>query len=201
MEKDEKPGIFQQFRDLTSLAIEAKIHKAEAELKEKVKKQEDEDEIFYAKSLLEDPSYSVHSSGWREKPHRLQNGHLKMMSLKSSLVSAIILTRQNQVSTFSRLMPSGRKKGWRIVIKNEKLLVSKATDTLKKAENGENTADLTDWELRRKALHKIRDEHAEARQQVEEYVSNCGLEEDRPFQSHKWGFDAILRAWVQRKSS
>ena len=168
---------------------------------------------MYAKAMLEDPSYSIHSQGWKEKPSRLQNAHLKQMSLKSSIVSAVILTRQNQESSFSKLSRSGRKKGWRILIKDEQRLVDEVKKTLnsknsiKKAHDpldsdsdkqaSFDVVELNDWELERRAKNIVRQKYADRLRVVEDYISNCGVLEDRPFDSKRWGFDAALRAWVR----
>jgi len=55
-----------------------------------------------SKSIIEDPLAMIHSSGFKEKPFALDFDTLRRMSIKNSVVSAIIQTRVNQVSTFTQ---------------------------------------------------------------------------------------------------
>lgn len=211
-DQDKKPGIFRQFMDLTSATLDAKLFKArtdfQTDIDAKKKATDEEEETFYAKSLLEDPSYAIHSQGWKEKPHRLQNAHLKQMSLKSSIISAIILTRQNQMSIYSKHNPKGQSKGWRIVIKDERRLVEELKESMRKGggkdlqkadpnKTKNDDKETFDWELERRARRQLKEEHAAGLHIVQQFISNGGMLEDRPFESRRWGFDSILRALVR----
>lgn len=122
MSKDEKkPSIFSKIIEAGEAVLEAQIHKAKSSTV--MNKDVDEDDFFYSKALTEEPTYSIHTSGWKEKPTRLQNSHLKQMSLKNTIVAAVIQTRQNQVASHSRLVESEQEKGFMIKLRNEKDLI------------------------------------------------------------------------------
>lgn len=55
-----------------------------------------------AKSIIEDPLAMVASLGYKDKPSALTYETLKKMSVRNSVISSIINTRVNQVSTFSQ---------------------------------------------------------------------------------------------------
>lgn len=55
-----------------------------------------------SKSIVEDPMAIVQSLGFKEKPSSLTYDVLRKMSVRNSVVAAILHTRINQVSTFSQ---------------------------------------------------------------------------------------------------
>jgi hypothetical protein len=55
-----------------------------------------------SKSIIEDPLSLVQSMGFKEKPNSLTYQTLRRMATKNSVMSAIIQTRINQVSSFSQ---------------------------------------------------------------------------------------------------
>ena len=55
-----------------------------------------------AQALLEDPFSILDSMGYKERPSSLSYDVLRRMASKDAVVSAIILTRVNQVSTFTK---------------------------------------------------------------------------------------------------
>lgn len=55
-----------------------------------------------SKSIIEDPMYVVNSLGFKDKPSSLTYDTLKRMATRNSVVSAILVTRINQVSSFSQ---------------------------------------------------------------------------------------------------
>ena len=105
---EEKTSIFTKILEAGEAQLDNIIRKAKAN-GNSTKNEEDE---FYFKSVTEDPSFQINNQGFKEKPTRLHNSHLKQMSLKNSIVSAIIVTRQNQVSNFSRLVKSEKETGF-----------------------------------------------------------------------------------------
>lgn len=206
---EKQPTLFEQLKKRVTTSIDASIAKAESVIKtnKEVKSPKDE-ELFHAKTLTADPSYAIHSQGWKDKPHRLQNSHLKQMSLKSSIIVAIIQARQNQVSNYSALDTTGYKRGWCIRIKEEKRLlqeykaklqskVGKSTLSISKGTGEEDSVDDTDWKLERAAKKQLHADFCEARSKIESYIQNGGELEGRPFDAKKWTFDRILRVWVR----
>lgn len=124
---NKQPSIFQKIVEASNTILDAQIMKA----KTTIINSNIEDDFFYAKAVTEDPSYSLHSQGWKDKPHRLQNGHLKQMSYQDSAVAGVIQTRQNQGSQHSKLVESQKEKGFMICIKDEKALLEKIKEELK----------------------------------------------------------------------
>jgi hypothetical protein len=55
-----------------------------------------------AKSIIEDPLSIIQSMGYKDKPSSLSYDTLKRMATRNSVISSIIQTRVNQVSTFSQ---------------------------------------------------------------------------------------------------
>ncbi|QMV48601.1 portal protein [Bacillus phage vB_BsuM-Goe10] len=55
-----------------------------------------------AKSIIEDPLALSQNNGYKEKPQSLDFDTLRRMSVRNTVVGAIIQTRVNQVSTFSQ---------------------------------------------------------------------------------------------------
>lgn len=127
--KDNKqPSFLQKVNEASRAMLDAQIMKA----KSSIINANVEDDFFYSKAVVEDPSYSMHSQGWLDKPSRLQNGHLKQMSYQDSAVAAVIQTRMNQVASHSILVKNAQKKGWMIVLADEESLLAKIKEELKK---------------------------------------------------------------------
>lgn len=257
-EQDKKPSIFEKMLEAGSAILDAQINKA----KSSVMNQNLDEDFFYSKTVTEDPSYQVYSSGWKEKPSRLQDGHLRQMSLNNSVISAVIQTRQNQVSNHSKLVKSEKERGWMICLRDEEALLEKIKEELKEemqaeklavanaqtqmtepglledseteepsedapfnkaevegepqSESGELSleddseasdpnADSKDddaveeynFELERKAKEKLEQKFKDAKKKAQDFIINCGIQENRPFDTKKWNFDAALRAWVR----
>lgn len=131
--KDNKtPGIFQKAVEAGNTWLEAQIHKAKTEINEKeVKGSEDTSEFVYGKTVVDEPSYAINSQGYKEKPHRIIDTHLKQMSLKDSIVAAIIQTRQNQAANHSRLVKSEQDRGFIIRLKDEESFLREIKEQLR----------------------------------------------------------------------
>lgn len=124
-----KKSIFSKVLEAGESFLDAQIRKSQAQTNAK---SEDDENDFYFKSITEDTSYQINSSGFKEKPNRVQPSHLKQMSLKDSIVAGVIQTRQSQVSNFSRLVKSEQEKGWMIILKNEDEQLRKIKEELLK---------------------------------------------------------------------
>lgn len=260
---NKKPSIFSKMLEAGTAVLEAQIAKA----KGAAMNQNLDEDFFYSKTVTEDPSYQVYSSGWKEKPSRLQDGHLRQMSLQNSIISAIIQTQQNQVSNHSKLVKSEKERGWMLCLRDEEALLEKIKEELKtdaeaekmavaegqmaasgdevaeqspgdlgedeitKADTvdaeatipagddqGDDGLDLEEdseasdpnadsksdddveeynFELERKAKEKLEQKFKDAKKKVQDYIINCGITDNRPFETEKWNFDAALRAWVR----
>ena len=116
MAEDSKESIFQKVYDMSTSLIDNQILKAKRNI---IMNSNFEDDFFYAKAVTEEPSYSIHTSGWKEKPTRLQNSHLKQVSIKNTVATAVSQTRQNHVAGHSKLVKSEQEKGHMIKLKNE----------------------------------------------------------------------------------
>ena len=123
MQNDDKkpPSIFSTLMQAGQATLEAQIQKARNSIV--MNQNVDDDEFFYAKAVVEEPNYSIHTSGWKEKPTRLQNSHLKQMSIKNTVSAAIIQTRQNQVARHSCLVESEQETGFMVKLRNEKDII------------------------------------------------------------------------------
>lgn len=138
---DNKASIFQKVQMAANAYLDTQIFKA----KSTILNSNVEDEVFFGKAVVEDPSYSLHSQGWLDKPYRVQNMHLKQMAYQDTAIAAVIQTRQNQVSQHSRLVKSKQQKGFMIEIKDEDALLAKIKEELKaemkaKEQSGEVTS-------------------------------------------------------------
>lgn len=255
------PSIFSKMLEAGAALLDAQIAKS----KSSVMNQGGEDDFFYSKAVTEDPTYAIYASGWKEKPHRLMDGHLRQISINNSVVAAVIQTRQNQVSNHSKLVKSERERGWMLCLRDEEALLEKIKEelqneadaekeavmgmamdggeapspdesapademTMAKADVGtagdassdpsdeaasaalETDKGVTDpnadeksdddveeynFELERKAKEKLEAQFKDAKKKVQDYLLNCGLTENRPFDTKKWNFDTALRALVR----
>lgn len=129
MADQKKSNIFQKALAATDVWLNTQIEKGRANVEQEI---EDEADFFYRKSVAKDQSFFVGSQGYQEKPYRLTYEHLKQMSLKDSIISAIIQTRQNQVSGFSKLVKTPFDRGFKINLKDEQALLEEIKEELKK---------------------------------------------------------------------
>lgn len=259
--KENKPSIFSKMLEAGSAILDAQITKA----KSTVMNQNLEEDFFYAKAVTEDPTYAVSSAGWKEKPGRMMDGHLRQMSMANSVVAAIIQTRQNEVANHSKLVKSEKECGWMMELRDEEALLEAIkeeilaeaeaggqagsglagdqpgdeaqgqepdaaaeqdleaqTDQLGKAEGDDGEVDSSieqgeqsetadpnassksddeveefNFELERKAKERLESKFKDARKKAQDFIINCGLTENRPFETKKWNFDSALRAIVR----
>lgn len=125
---NKKPSIFQKVVNAGEAMLDAQIFKSQSSI---VMNQPQEDDFLYAKAITEDPTYSIHTQGWKDKPSRLQASHLKQMSINNTVAIAVIQTRQNQVAAHSRLVESEKEKGFMVKLRNEKELLDEIIEQLK----------------------------------------------------------------------
>lgn len=123
---ENKSSIFQKIVEAGHAYLDTKIFKA----KTTILNSNIEDDFFFGKAVVEDPSYSLHSQGFLDKPYRIQNGHLKQMSYNDTAVAGVIQTRQNQVAAHSKLVKSEQEKGFMICLKDEDALLAKIKEEL-----------------------------------------------------------------------
>lgn len=131
-DQDKKPSIFQKAVMASEAWFDQQIRKAQSDIVNKT--DEDEGDYFYRKSVSKDVSYYIGSQGFHEKPYRLTYEHLKQMSLKDSIISAIIQTRQNQIAMYSKKSEGRFDKGFRIKLINEQEELQKIVEELRKAD-------------------------------------------------------------------
>jgi Phage portal protein len=123
-----RPSIFQKILAATDTFLDMQIAKGRGNVQNEI---EDEADFFYRKSVAKDQSFFLGTQGYQEKPYRLTYDHLKQMSLKDSIVSAIIQTRQNQVSGFSKLVHTLHERGFRINVKDEQRILEEIKEELR----------------------------------------------------------------------
>lgn len=260
--KEQKPSIFSKMLEAGTALLDAQIVKA----KSTVMNQNLEDEFFYAKAVTEDPTYSVSAAGWKEKPGRLMDGHLRQMSIANSVAAAIIQTRQNEVANHSKLVTSEKECGWMMDLRDKEALLEKmkeeilaeqeqqlamkqvSADTVTLAGEDDPEADMAavvgddeakaiqkalrkadgddvdpmvaqdeqsqtadpnasqksddeveefNFELERKAKERLEQKFKDAKKKAQDFILNCGLTENRPFETKRWNFDSALRAIVR----
>ena len=129
MSDDKKPSIWNKIGEATSAVLDSQIAKAKGELENKSSTNDDTD-FLYAKTITDEPSFQINSQGYKEKPHRILNSHLKQMALKNSIVASIIQTRQNQLSNHSKLVDSEQERGFMIVLKDEASFLRKIKEEI-----------------------------------------------------------------------
>lgn len=129
-QENKRENIFQKALRAGEAWFDSQIRKAQEDVVIKV--DEDEGDYFYRKSVSKDVSYYVGSQGYQDKPYRLTFEHLKQMSLKDSIVSAIIQTRQNQIASYSKPVTTQFEKGFRIKFRDEEEEIRKIVEQLRK---------------------------------------------------------------------
>lgn len=126
-QNNKSTSIFQKALEAGNAYLDTQIFKA----KTTILNSNIEEDFYFGKAVVEDPSYSLHSQGWTDKPYRIQNSHLKQMSYQDTAIAAVIQTRQNQVSNHSKLVKSAQEKGFMIVLKDEDAILAKIKEELK----------------------------------------------------------------------
>lgn len=127
MAENKRPSIFQKIVEAGTVLLDNQILKA----KTQILNADLGDDFLYSKAITEDPNYSTHAQGWKDKPFRIQNAHLKQMSTQDSVIAAVIQTRQNQVANHSKLVRAKQEKGFMIALRDEDSLLAEIKEELK----------------------------------------------------------------------
>lgn len=118
----DNPSIFQKIIDASSAMLDAQIYKAKNSM-EKAQPPIEAD-FNFGKAVTKDQTYSLGSQGFHEKPGVITFEHQRQMALKSSVIAAIIKTRQSMAASYAK--PSkGGSHGFKIVLKDEKSMLAK----------------------------------------------------------------------------
>ena len=197
---ESQPSIFQKAKEASSAWLDMQIRKASNDI---AKKQSDNSDFVYGKSIIDEPSYAINSQGYKEKPHRILNTHLKQMSLKDSIVAGIIQTRQNQVASHSKLVKSEQDRGFMIILKDEESFLKKIKDELKKDIKSSETKETTpeeDQSLDSEVEKALRKAVAEVYSDQEN--ENGGIESDVDDSDDQKGDDEVEEInWeIERKA-
>lgn len=128
-----KPSIFKSILSSAGDALlDYQIKKAAAGLTADAVKKNDDEIEYYAKAVVDDPSYTINSNGFKDKATRISNAYLKSMSYRDSAIAAVIQTRLNQVSNHSTLVKAEHQQGWMLKLKNEEQELEKIKKQLQK---------------------------------------------------------------------
>ncbi len=197
---ESQPSIFQKAKEASSAWLDMQIRKASNDI---AKKQSDNSDFVYGKSIIDEPSYAINSQGYKEKPHRILNTHLKQMSLKDSIVAGIIQNRQNQVASHSKLVKSEQDRGFMIILKDEESFLKKIKDELKKDIKSSETKETTpeeDQSLDSEVEKALRKAVAEVYSDQEN--ENGGIESDVDDSDDQKGDDEVEEInWeIERKA-
>jgi hypothetical protein len=120
-------SIFQKIIEAGHAYLDTQVFKA----KTTILNSNIEEDFFFGKAVVEDPSYSLHAQGWLDKPYRIQAGHLKQMSYQDTAIAGVIQTRQNQAASHSKLVKSEKEKGFMIKLRDEEAILAKIVEELK----------------------------------------------------------------------
>ena len=107
----DKPNLLTKVLQATEIQLDRMIAKAKVEIAQ------EEDDAYYRKSVYKDMDFSGNSSGYQEKQTRLNFYFLRQMASKDSIITAIIQTRQNQVSAFAKPVKQKYERGFNITLK------------------------------------------------------------------------------------
>lgn len=119
MSDQKKPSIFEKMLDATTAYLDSHIYKARSSL------EKSEPSYNFGKAVTRDRSQFIGSQGWQEKPGAIGFEYQRHMALKSSIISAIIKTRQSQVGGYTQPCLEGNAPGFKVSLKNEKIFFEK----------------------------------------------------------------------------
>ena len=115
---DDSSSIFKKALEAGGAWLEAQIAKSENVIKAQ-STDGGESGFNFGKAVTRDRNYHIGAQGWQERPGAIGYEFQKHMFIKSSIISAIVKTRQNKVAAFSSLEDSHTKKGWNIFLKDD----------------------------------------------------------------------------------
>ncbi|RLI54087.1 MAG: hypothetical protein DRP09_14090, partial [Candidatus Thorarchaeota archaeon] len=143
-----KPSIFNTFINATEAVLTAQIAKAQ-----NIISQSNEASFDFGKAITKDRHLSIGSQGFYDKTGVMTFEYQKLTSRKSSIISAIMVTLQNKVASYSGPATAGNDKGFRIVLKNEAEEIEKLKEEMfggksqeeeqtQEAKSSEQTSDI-----------------------------------------------------------
>lgn len=124
-DQNKKPSIFQKVLDTANAVLDAQLIKA----KEGSRAQAEAD-FNMGKAITRDRNQYFGSLGYQERPGAIGYEFQRHMAIKSSIVAAIIRTRQNQVAAFSKPSMDDEQKGFRIVLKDKEYALEQIKEEL-----------------------------------------------------------------------
>lgn len=120
-----------------------------------------------------------------------------------SIITEAITKSENQLMLFkASSKEEDRPTGLLKSIQNKAKQIKAERTELRKAEGvttfqDEMDEDSLDWKKVRKAKKILKKATEEKKRFIEQFVLNCGIEEQKPFKSKKWNFDSWLRAIIR----
>lgn len=192
-----KPSIFQKMLDAGHAVLDSQLHKAKTAIV--MNQNEAEAELFFGKTVTEDPNYTMQATGWKDRPHRLTEGHLKQISLSDSVISAVIQTRQNQVSNYSKFVSSEKERGWMLCLKDEAGELAKIKEELQ-AEQAETEIQQTEALANDMDVAKSVEDLADAEETGSEAGTDLGADKtDDEQESFNWELERKAKQRLQEK--
>lgn len=195
-DKTPKSSIFQKMIDAGHAVLDSQLHKAKTAIV--MNQNEAEAELFFGKTVTEDPNYTMQATGWKDRPHRLTEGHLKQISLSDSVISAVIQTRQNQVSNYSGFVSSEKERGWMLCLKDEAGELAKIKEELE-AEQAESEIAQTEQMAESLDVQKSVEDLAEAEDTGSEENSKNADKTDDEAESFNWELERKAKQRLQEK--
>lgn len=200
-EKKPKSNIFKKVLEASEAVLDAQISKARAASAvpqsipardvTKNGRYEELEQFDFGTAVVKDRYGMVNSQGFSEKVGSIGNDYLKLIALRSSVVSGIIRTRQNLVASYALHSKEGNERGWRIVYRDEESRIDEIVEELTgKSKNADERV------LRVEAKKQLAAETKKQKKYIEEFISSCGEKENKPFDAKKWNFDSYLRASI-----
>ena len=148
------------------------------------------------KGLVEIDYGTEQQWGWKEKRGLVGPGVLKNMSRKDSIVAAIVQTRVNQVSRFTKLQPDKYSPGFKIVPNKPADIEPEDKLALADPALDDEAHEQLNYEMEQKRS-KLQKTQEEEMDQIAQFVMNCGEAPDDENPMHtKIDFDVCVKLWV-----
>lgn len=142
MADDKKANIFEKMLEAGSSMLEAQIHKAKSSIASD--REKPESDFNFGKAVTKDRNQFMGSQGFQEKAGSLTYEYQRQMAIKSSIVSAIVRTRQNRVAAYSEYVPEGNRPGFRVKLIHEQDALDKIREELFGDQEGAEEAEGAD---------------------------------------------------------
>ncbi len=126
-------AIFENIKKALDLSLQSYIAKARKTLDTK------EEYVIERKSISGLEKHEDNEAGYKERASSVTFDILRQMAMRDSIVSAIIMTRVNQIKSFARLQPTKYDVGFKIVLRDK--------DATPTDEEKETMKDLENWIL------------------------------------------------------